>query len=190
MQNRLRSRVKEAVSRLRDDPSRADTDRQHANIFSQREASASPVRGAQEVPEQLRSSNPQVGARRAKDQEKSDLHPLSAKNDIHAHPEPKGEPRYNPSTANPALQFRQLEPLDPSGESSPRPDTLTQNNTPLHLVVDEQHVDLDTQIQLYATNGQLCHPWVSPVLGYLGGLPPLYICCGSNEVLRDEIIYA
>jgi acetyl esterase/lipase len=35
----------------------------------------------------------------------------------------------------------------------------------------------------------LCHPWVSPVLGYLGGLPPLFICAGDNEVLRDEITY-
>ena len=37
---------------------------------------------------------------------------------------------------------------------------------------------------------QLTHPLVSPLLqGSLGGLCPLYILAGDNEVLRDEIIY-
>jgi acetyl esterase/lipase len=60
---------------------------------------------------------------------------------------------------------------------------------PLKLEVKEDKVLIDTQIQLYATNAQLCHPFVSPILGYLGGLPPLYIMAGDKEVLRDEIIY-
>ncbi|KAI9460341.1 hypothetical protein F5148DRAFT_1150733 [Russula earlei] len=45
------------------------------------------------------------------------------------------------------------------------------------------------QIQLYTTNALLKHPLVSPVLAYLGGLPPLFIVASDREVLRDEIIY-
>ncbi|CAE6459076.1 unnamed protein product [Rhizoctonia solani] len=51
-------------------------------------------------------------------------------------------------------------------------------------------LELRSQIQVYATNEQLTHPLVSPVLhGSLGGLCPLYIVAGSGEVLRDEIVY-
>ncbi|PCH41474.1 alpha/beta-hydrolase [Wolfiporia cocos MD-104 SS10] len=51
-------------------------------------------------------------------------------------------------------------------------------------------LELRSQIQLYATNEQLTHPLVSPVLqGSLGNLCPLYIIAGDGEVLRDEIIY-
>lgn len=50
-------------------------------------------------------------------------------------------------------------------------------------------IQLQEQIQLYATNDQLYHPLCSPVLqGSLGGLPPLYIIAGDGEVLRDEVI--
>jgi acetyl esterase/lipase len=45
------------------------------------------------------------------------------------------------------------------------------------------------QIQLYTTNGLLKHPLVSPVLAYLGGLPPLLVIASDREVLRDEILY-
>lgn len=45
------------------------------------------------------------------------------------------------------------------------------------------------QIQLYAPNGLLKHPLVSPALSYLGGLPPLLFIAGDREVLRDEIMY-
>ena len=49
---------------------------------------------------------------------------------------------------------------------------------------------ITSQIQLYATNAQLFHPLCSPALsGSLGGLPPLYVIAGNNEVLRDEIVY-
>ncbi|KAI0700770.1 alpha/beta-hydrolase [Cytidiella melzeri] len=55
---------------------------------------------------------------------------------------------------------------------------------------DAQPLELRGQIQLYATNEQLTHPLVSPVLqGSLGNLCPLYIIAGDGEVLRDEIIY-
>lgn len=33
----------------------------------------------------------------------------------------------------------------------------------------------------------LCHPYVSPLFGDFGGLPPLLIQAGEAEVLRDEI---
>ncbi|WFC96443.1 hypothetical protein MBRA1_003100 [Malassezia brasiliensis] len=49
---------------------------------------------------------------------------------------------------------------------------------------------ITSQVQFYATNGQLFHPLCSPALsGSLGGLPPLYILAGNNEVLRDEVVY-
>ncbi|KAK7061901.1 alpha beta-hydrolase [Favolaschia claudopus] len=51
-------------------------------------------------------------------------------------------------------------------------------------------LELNGQIQLYATTEQLTHPLVSPILqGSLGNLPPMYILAGDDEVLRDEIIY-
>ncbi|EIN10888.1 alpha/beta-hydrolase [Punctularia strigosozonata HHB-11173 SS5] len=51
-------------------------------------------------------------------------------------------------------------------------------------------LELRAQIQIYATNEQLTHPLVSPLLqGSLGNLPPLYIIAGDGEALRDEVIY-
>lgn len=49
--------------------------------------------------------------------------------------------------------------------------------------------EITRQIQLYTTNALLKHPLVSPVLAYLGGLPPLFVIASDREVLRDEIIY-
>jgi acetyl esterase/lipase len=51
------------------------------------------------------------------------------------------------------------------------------------------HLTISRQIQLYTTNPLLKHPLVSPVLAYLGGLPPLLVIASDREVLRDEIIY-
>lgn len=51
------------------------------------------------------------------------------------------------------------------------------------------HLTITRQIQLYTTNTLLKHPLVSPVLAYLGGLPPLFVIASDREVLRDEIIY-
>lgn len=45
------------------------------------------------------------------------------------------------------------------------------------------------QIHLYTPNYLLDHPLVSPVMSYLGGLPPLLVIAGDAEVLRDEVIY-
>ena len=50
-------------------------------------------------------------------------------------------------------------------------------------------IKVTQQIQLYAPNGLLKHPLVSPAHSYLGGLPPLLFIAGDREVLRDEIIY-
>ncbi|KIJ31266.1 hypothetical protein M422DRAFT_186194 [Sphaerobolus stellatus SS14] len=44
-------------------------------------------------------------------------------------------------------------------------------------------------MQFYTSNSLLLHPLVSPALGYLGGLPPLFVIASDKEVLRDEIIY-
>ncbi|KAF8309400.1 alpha/beta-hydrolase [Clavulina sp. PMI_390] len=56
--------------------------------------------------------------------------------------------------------------------------------------VESITAEIRSQIQLYATNEQLSHPLVSPLLNpSLGGLPPLYILAGDGECLRDEIIY-
>ncbi|KAF9519527.1 hypothetical protein BS47DRAFT_1358130 [Hydnum rufescens UP504] len=95
--------------------------------------------------------------------------------------------------------------LKPTTSQSPTPDQVpslpkdlknqvhselpSQRRQPLVTEVDGQKVEIKSQIHLYAMNHQLGHPLVSPVLGYLGGLPPLYIMCGDTEVLRDEIIY-
>ena len=55
--------------------------------------------------------------------------------------------------------------------------------------LDGDHLKITRQIQLYTTNTLLKHPLVSPVLAYLGGLPPLFVIASDREALRDEIIY-
>ncbi|KAG9047560.1 hypothetical protein FS837_002023 [Tulasnella sp. UAMH 9824] len=56
--------------------------------------------------------------------------------------------------------------------------------------MDGQIYEIRSQFQICATNAQVTHPLVSPLLNSsLGGLPPLYILAGSYEVLRDEIVY-
>ena len=57
------------------------------------------------------------------------------------------------------------------------------------LLVDNKTFTIDNQIQLYCPNNLLTHPLISPVLGYLGGLPPLLVIASDKEVLRDEIVY-
>lgn len=91
----------------------------------------------------------------------------------------------NQMCINPSENFWHLEPRSMGAENS----TLAQVGRGIQMNVYKEPVVVDTQIQLYCTNGQLCHPWISPILGYLGGLPPLYILAGDDEVLRDEIIY-
>ena len=52
-----------------------------------------------------------------------------------------------------------------------------------------EELSIDAQVHMYAPNYLLTHPLVSPVVSYLGGLPPLLVIASDKEVLRDEIIY-
>ncbi|OCH89858.1 alpha/beta-hydrolase [Obba rivulosa] len=54
---------------------------------------------------------------------------------------------------------------------------------------DGEVLTIEDQIHMYAPNYLLNHPLVSPVVSYLGGLPPLLVIASDREVLRDEIIY-
>jgi acetyl esterase/lipase len=54
---------------------------------------------------------------------------------------------------------------------------------------DDEDQSSAPQFQFYAENRLLRYPLVSPALGYLGGLPPLFFMAGNGEVLRDEIVY-
>lgn len=70
-------------------------------------------------------------------------------------------------------------------------------------ISDSQHIDqtvslvarsgdtlsTNNQLHLYTQNNLLTHPLVSPIMSYLGGLPPLLFIASDKEVLRDEIIY-
>jgi hypothetical protein len=129
------------------------------------------------------------------------LHPTTHHADTAHAALPQGEPNQRPARANPADAFMRLEQRERAGASGAgeaneeekaqaiRPVTLANCALPMRLTVQGEPVEIDTQVQIYATNAQLCHPFVSPVLAYLGGLCPLYVECGDNEVLRDEIIY-
>ncbi|KAI0629024.1 alpha/beta-hydrolase [Trametes polyzona] len=71
-------------------------------------------------------------------------------------------------------------PLPTDGVRSQRVSLTTQQGETLSI---------DGQIHMYAPNYLLTHPLVSPVVSYLGGLPPLLVIASDKEVLRDEIIY-
>ncbi|TFK55444.1 alpha/beta-hydrolase [Heliocybe sulcata] len=73
---------------------------------------------------------------------------------------------------------------DDTDLTEPKPPKVLMHNP------EETPLELRAQIQIYATNEQLTHPLVSPILqGSLGNLCPLYILVGDAEVLRDEGIY-
>ncbi|KAK4685854.1 hypothetical protein P7C73_g4288, partial [Tremellales sp. Uapishka_1] len=187
MQTRLRTRVKEAVARLHHDKSATPLT---STDGSGSGSSGSGSDGVPDVPmvthtDALEHAQASKAGEKGFGAKKADLHPISKKGEAYNQPGPSSEPRGGPpSRADPALLFDQLS--EPGG----RMPCLSQFNTGLSLDVAGKEVVLDTQIQLYATNATLAHPWVSPVMGYLGGLPPLLIIAGQNEVLRDEIIYA
>nr|XP_019007535.1 uncharacterized protein I206_07797 [Kwoniella pini CBS 10737]OCF46316.1 hypothetical protein I206_07797 [Kwoniella pini CBS 10737] len=191
VQSNLKSRVKEVVSRFHHHPHRAEEIHEALSKASLEEEDISTIGKPTTIPDKLKTSDPAGGLAKSKDKSESDLHPMADKSE-NKHPEPHGEPSGNPSRANPALLFSKLatksEEIKDS-ETATRARTLAQCDIPLKLTVKEEEILIDTQIQLYATNAQLCHPWVSPVLGYLGGLPPLFVMCGDKEVLRDEIIF-
>lgn len=71
------------------------------------------------------------------------------------------------------------------GDSAPPGD----DSDPIEVDIDGKTIKIRSQIQLYCTNAQLDHPYVSPALGNLAGLPPMFIMGSSGELLRDEIIY-
>ena len=77
-----------------------------------------------------------------------------------------------------------------STTSLPLPGVLNANQTLMVQTDGGGVIEVAQQVQLYAPNGLLKHPLVSPALSYLGGLPPLFFMAGDREVLRDEIIYA
>lgn len=76
-----------------------------------------------------------------------------------------------------------------STASQPLPGVPDADQSVLLKTAEGKVVEVAQQIQLYAPNGLLRHPLVSPALSYLGGLPPLLFIAGEREVLRDEIIY-
>ncbi|THH33032.1 hypothetical protein EUX98_g1144 [Antrodiella citrinella] len=63
------------------------------------------------------------------------------------------------------------------------------NQTIKCTAADGQVITIDDQIHLYAPNYLLTHPLISPVVSYLGGLPPLFVIASDKEVLRDEVIF-
>ncbi|KAH8984796.1 alpha/beta-hydrolase [Lactarius hatsudake] len=80
-------------------------------------------------------------------------------------------------------------PMDVGSTESPPPEFLDVNRGIVLRTTDGEVIEVPQQVQLYAPNGLLRHPLVSPALSYLGGLPPLFFTAGDREVLRDEIIY-
>ncbi|WAQ85034.1 hypothetical protein PtA15_5A608 [Puccinia triticina] len=106
----------------------------------------------------------------------------------------------NTSEAQPAPSTSQSQPPRPTEDFNPFKLKLcselkvctnkSDHATPIIELKDGQPVEMDPQIQLYATNDQLTHPYCSPLFSpSLGGLPPLLMIAGENEGLRDEIIY-
>jgi acetyl esterase/lipase len=59
----------------------------------------------------------------------------------------------------------------------------------ISLLVSGELVTIRSQVHPYCPNDLMTHPLISPVTGYLGGLPPLFIMASDKEVLRDEILY-
>lgn len=174
----MRTRVRDAVTRLRGG---------HAH-HAPTHLPQSPVVKEPSGPADMRSSSPGAGAPGDAKEGKQSLYPISDQHDEAHHPGPTGESAVPPHRANPSDAFKGLLGKEKEGVDA-RQTTLTLCDTPMKLEVKDKTVLIDTQIQLYATNAQLCHPWVSPINGYLGGLPPLLIIAGDKEVLRDEIIY-
>lgn len=76
------------------------------------------------------------------------------------------------------------------GENIHVPPVNTVDPQRLALVTEAgEQLEVNQQVHFYAQNSLLVHPLVSPGLGYLGGLPPLFFIASDKEVLRDEIVY-
>ncbi|PBK95203.1 alpha/beta-hydrolase [Armillaria gallica] len=73
-------------------------------------------------------------------------------------------------------------------------DTLTAQDPELQTIRSRPNnsgevLKIEWQMHPYAQNSLLRHPLISPVMSYLGGLPPLLIIASGKEVLCDEIVY-
>ncbi|KAG5639109.1 hypothetical protein H0H81_006698 [Sphagnurus paluster] len=77
------------------------------------------------------------------------------------------------------------------GTTAPLPSSATKHYKQTVSLVTRSGETLSTsnQLHLYTQNSLITHPLVSPVMSYLGGLPPLLFIASDKEVLRDEIIY-
>lgn len=82
-----------------------------------------------------------------------------------------------------------LAPGDKHRAAGDAPNPPEDDRETIDVTVDGQKVKVDTQVHLYAPNSLIKHPLISPVMSYLGGLPPLFVIASDKEVLRDEIIY-
>lgn len=70
-------------------------------------------------------------------------------------------------------------------------DTLEGSHTSLipleHILADDSFV-VTKAAQLYAPHTPPEHPYISPLYGALGGLPPLLITVGTDEILFDDAL--
>ncbi|KAK0462404.1 Alpha/Beta hydrolase protein [Desarmillaria tabescens] len=99
-------------------------------------------------------------------------------------------PKYGLSISKPSP----LWPPPPSQVPSTAADTLTAQDQELQTIYSRptdsgEILKIEWQMHPYAQNSLLRHPLISPVLSYLGGLPPLLIIASGKEVLCDEIVY-
>ncbi|KAJ9106187.1 hypothetical protein QFC21_001331 [Naganishia friedmannii] len=163
VQRTLRSKVKDTVNRFTGHQKPAMSEKNLAGTSYNDDTATAVATGASTNEETTARGDTKIEP--IKDGKyKSTLHPTSEERASH-HPGPTGLGE-NHSTADPAEQ-KHLIQLDIAGKP----------------------VTIRSQIQLYATNDQLSQPLVSPVMGYLGGLPPLLVIASDAEVLRDEILY-
>ena len=111
-------------------------------------------------------------------------------------PSKSGSKESRPTLAPPDSEDHVV-PADSSGRtlhlgsttSLPAVDPTVRTQTVTMHTKSGEVLTIEDQIHMYAPNYLLPHPLVSPVVSYLGGLPPLLVIASDREVLRDEIIY-
>ncbi|KAI9452279.1 hypothetical protein BJY52DRAFT_940839 [Lactarius psammicola] len=104
---------------------------------------------------------------------------------------PQASRPLNPENVVPESLPTMSGPMNVASAASPPPPGVPDANQNIVLrTANGEVIEVAQQVQLYAPNGLLKHPLVSPALSYLGGLPPLLFIAGDREVLRDEVIYA
>lgn len=80
-------------------------------------------------------------------------------------------------------------PVDVGSYTAPPALNSPENQKISIVTTSGETLTIDQQVHLYTQNSLVAHPLISPVLSYLGGLPPLLFIAGNGEVLRDEITY-